>query len=279
MINRELVLPVLKWAGGKRQILNEIRKHSPGRFLVYHEPFVGGGAVFFDLQPSKAVINDVNAELINVYRIIKLNVDELIESLSRHKNEKDYFYRIRRLDRDKKAYSRLTPVQRASRTIFLNKTCFNGLFRVNSAGQFNTPFGQYKSVDFINEKVLRAVSAYFNESDIRFTCQDFELALECTRKGDFVYLDPPYDPITNTASFTGYSRMGFNRREQVRLKSVCDNLHKKGVMFLLSNSATDFVMDLYEDYRITTIQARRVVNSRGDGRGKVDEVLVTNFVP
>ncbi len=279
MAKNTLAVPVVKWVGGKRQIIDEIIKYVPDSFSTYYEPFLGGGAVLFELQPKKAFVNDINEELMNIYEVIKDNVDELIEGLKRHKikNDKAYFYEIRELDRDREQYNLLTPVERASRIIYLNKTCYNGLFRVNKSGEFNAPFGNYKNPNIVNETTLRAVSAYFNKAKIRFTCQDFEDALKWSRKGAFVYLDPPYDPVSETASFTGYDKGGFDRNEQIRLKKTCDKLNKKGIKFLLSNSATDFIMDLYQDYKIEVIQAKRAINSKADRRGNVDEVLVMNF--
>lgn len=277
LAKNKLVAPVVKWAGGKRQILHEITKYIPSEFSTYYEPFLGGGAVLFELQPEKAVVNDINQELMNIYQVIKENVDELIDDLKKHKNEKEYFYKIRELDRDKERYSRLTQVQKASRIIYLNKTCYNGLFRVNKAGEFNAPFGNYKNPNIVNEDTLRAVSDYFNKANIRLACQDFEDALQSAAKGDFVYLDPPYDPVSETASFTEYDKGGFNRDEQLRLKKVCDKLNKKGIKFLLSNSATEFILELYKDYRIEVIQAKRTINSKAEKRGDVDEVLVMNY--
>ncbi|MDD2556215.1 MAG: DNA adenine methylase [Syntrophaceticus sp.] len=277
MSKNKLVAPVVKWVGGKRQIIDEIMKYVPTNFSTYYEPFLGGGAVLFELQPKKAVVNDINAELMNIYVVIKKNVEELIDDLKQYKNEKEYFYRIRKRDRDKEQYNKLTPVQRASRIIYLNKTCYNGLFRVNKNGEFNAPFGNYKNPNIVNETTLRAVSAYFNKAKIRFVCQDFQEALKNARKGAFVYLDPPYDPVSETSSFTGYYKGGFDRDEQISLKQVCDKLDKGGIRFLLSNSATDFILDLYQDYRIEVIQAKRAINSKGDRRGDVDEVLVMNF--
>ncbi len=277
MSKNKLVAPVVKWVGGKRQIIDEIMKYVPTNFSTYYEPFLGGGAVLFELQPKKAVVNDINAELMNIYVVIKKNVEELIDDLKQYKNEKEYFYRIRERDRDKEQYNKLTPVQRASRIIYLNKTCYNGLFRVNKNGEFNAPFGNYKNPNIVNETTLRAVSAYFNKAKIRFVCQDFQEALKNARKGAFVYLDPPYDPVSETSSFTGYYKGGFDRDEQISLKQVCDKLDKGGIRFLLSNSATDFILDLYQDYRIEVIQAKRAINSKGDRRGDVDEVLVMNF--
>lgn len=273
----EFVMPVVKWVGGKRQLISEIDKYLPSNYSTYYEPFLGGGAVLFHLQPHKAVVNDINEELMNLYQVIKDNVEELIEDLKRHKNEPDYFYKIRELDRDIQKYNELTPVERASRIHYLNKTCYNGLFRVNSQGQFNVPFGRYKNPNIVNETTLRAVSNYFNTANIIFKCCDFEEAVKGCRKGSFIYFDPPYDPISDTSSFTGYDKGGFDKTEQKRLKDLCDNLNNRGVKFLLSNSETQFILDLYKDYRIEIVQAKRSINSKGNKRGEVNEVLVMNY--
>lgn len=275
--NDELVMPVVKWVGGKRQLLTEIDKYIPSHYSTYYEPFLGGGAVFFYLQPKKAIVNDINEELINLYKVIKDNVEELIEDLKKHKNESDYFYSIRELDRDIEVYKKLTPVQRASRIHYLNKTCYNGLFRVNSQGQFNVPFGRYKNPNIVNEVTLRAVSNYFNSANITFKCCDFEESVKGARKGSFIYFDPPYDPVSDTSSFTGYDKGGFGKKEQVRLKKLCDRLNDRGIKFLLSNSETDFILDLYRDYKIEIVQAKRSINSKGNKRGEVNEVLVMNY--
>lgn len=276
MKKNRLVSPVLKWVGGKRQLIPEIEKYIP-QYTKYYEPFVGGGAVLFHLQPKKAVINDLNSELMNVYEVIKSNVEELIEDLAKHQKVASYFYDIREMDRDKEKYSKLSSIEKASRIIYLNKTCYNGLFRVNRAGEFNTPFGNYKNPNIVNEITLRAVSNYFNKAEITFLNVDFEEAVSGIRKGSFVYFDPPYDPVSDSANFTGYNKGGFDREEQKRLKRLCDTLDKRGVKFLLSNSATDFIKDLYKDYKVEIIQAKRAINSKADLRGEVDEVLVRNY--
>lgn len=272
-----LAAPVLKWVGGKRQLMSEIEKVLPKTYTTYYESFIGGGAVLFELQPKKAVINDVNGELINLYNVIKDDVELLIEDLKKHENTPEYFYSIRELDRKKDKYENLSNVEKASRIVYLNKTCFNGLFRVNKAGEFNSPFGKYKNPNIVDEVTLRAVSKYFNKADIKILNGDFEASLKGIRKGAFVYLDPPYDPVSNSANFTGYDKGGFNRDEQIRLKKLCDKLDKKGVKFLLSNSATDFIKDLYKDYNIKIVKAKRAINSNGNARGEVDEVLVRNY--
>ena len=277
MKKNNLVAPVVKWVGGKRQLLDAIQKHVPKKYNTYYEPFLGGGAVLFALQPGKAVVNDINGELINLYRVIKDDVDALIADLQKHKNEADYYYKIREYDRDKQKYASLTPVEKASRLIFLNKTCYNGLFRVNRAGEFNTPFGKYKNPNIVNAAALKAISAFFKQTDITLCNIDFETAVKTATKGDFVYLDPPYDPVSDTASFTGYDKGGFNRQEQIRLKQLCDDLNRREIRFLLSNSATPFIKDLYREYHIEIIQAKRAINSDPDKRGEIDEVLVRNF--
>lgn len=269
--------PVVKWVGGKRQLLPQILPLIPKRMTAYCEPFLGGGAVLFALQPKRALVNDLNQDLITVYRVIKEDADALIEHLSRHENTPEYFYRIRDLDRDKEAYAAMSDVEKASRLLYLNKTCYNGLFRVNVSGAFNSPYGHYRRPNIVNEQTIRGVSRYFNSCDITFFSGDFASVLEQVPKGGFVYLDPPYDPVSDTASFTGYNRGGFGREEQVRLKECCDALTARGVKFLLSNSATPFIRELYGSYRVSIVQARRAVNSVASRRGAIEEVLVRNY--
>ena len=269
--------PVVKWVGGKRQLLPQILPLIPKRMTAYCEPFLGGGAVLFALQPRRALVNDLNQDLITVYRVIREDTDALIEHLSRHENTPEYFYRIRDLDRDKDAYAALSDVEKASRLLYLNKTCYNGLFRVNASGSFNSPYGHYRRPNIVNEQTIRGVSRYFNSCDITFFSGDFAAVLEQVPEGGFVYLDPPYDPVSDTASFTGYNKGGFGREEQVRLKECCDALTARGVKFLLSNSATPFIRELYGSYRVSIVQARRAVNSVASRRGAIEEVLVRNY--
>lgn len=276
-MKNQLVSPVVKWVGGKRQLLNIIRKHVPKKIDYYCEPFVGGGAVLFDLQPQKALINDLNEELMNVYEVIKNNVDELIIDLENHENKAEYFYEKRAEDRDKKSYNKLSNVKKASRILYLNKTCYNGLFRVNNSGEFNTPFGRYKNPNIVNEPTLRAVHLYFNQSEITFRNEDYKKTLKCLKKNTFVYLDPPYDPVSDTSSFTGYNKGGFNQKEQKRLKKCCDSLDNKGIQFLLSNSSTDFIKELYEEYNVKIVRAKRSINSVSNKRGQINEVLIKNY--
>lgn len=276
MSRNKLVAPVLKWVGGKRQLMPSIEKLLPEIFSTYCEPFVGGGAVLFHLQPKNAVINDSNAELINVYTVIKNNVEELINDLKKHKNEAEYFYEIRSLDRTEQIDS-LTNIEKASRIIFLNKTCFNGLYRVNSSGEFNSPFGRYINPNIVNEITLKTVSNYLNNNNITILNGDYEEAVNRLKKNSFIYFDPPYHPVSESSSFTGYTQSGFNSSDQIRLKKVCDKLNSKGIRFLLSNSATKFIEDLYSEYSITYIKANRAINSNGEKRGEVAEVLIKNY--
>ena len=273
-----LVKPYIKWVGGKRQLLEDIRPFVPEKFKTYYEPFIGAGAVLFDIQPKKAVINDFNAQLITTYRVIKENVEELIELLKKHKenNTSEFFYTIRELDRDIEAFSKLTDVEIAARFIYMNKTCYNGLYRVNSQGLFNVPYGKYKNPMICDEPVLRAVSHYLSSNDIELHTGDFSSILSKADKNSFVYFDPPYHSH-NDSNFTGYQAGGFNEDEQIRLRDAFVELSKKGVKCLLSNGDTPFIRELYKDFTIVTVKAKRAVNSDASGRGDVNEVLVRNY--
>jgi len=276
-MQNKLVQPALKWAGGKRQLITEIFKYIPTKGIkTYYEPFLGGGAVLLELQPKKAVVNDTNSELINVYTVIRDNIEELISELANHKNQEEYYYKVREMDRTGELET-MTDIEKASRIVFLNKTCYNGLFRVNSQGQFNTPFGKYKKPNITNEFVLRAVSNYLNSNNIKFLNVDFEESLKGIRKDSFVYFDPPYYPLSDSSSFTGYTLDGFSKDDQIRLKNLCDKLNEKGIKFLLSNSSAPFILDLYKDYKIELVGATRSINSVAGKRGEIDEVLVRNY--
>lgn len=273
-----LVSPILKWVGGKRQLFDFILPLIP-EYTTYYEPFVGGGAVLFHTQPKKAVINDSNEELINIYTVIKEEPEALISLLEKHRqeNSQEYFYQVRALDRDRERYSELTAAQRAARIIYLNKTCYNGLFRVNRAGEFNSPWGKYKNPNITNETTIRAMSHYLNKAKVTVMCGDYRQALKGLRKGAFVYLDPPYMPISSSSSFTGYTAEGFGVIEQKELKKQCDLLNKKGIKFLLSNSCCEFIEDLYKDFIVERVSAKRAINAKAEGRGVIDEVLVRNY--
>ena len=274
-----LAQPFLKWAGGKRQLLPAIKEYLPKKFTQYYEPFVGAGAVLFSLQPRKSVINDTNSELINCYRVIKENPEELLNLCQQHreKNSKEHYYWLREQDR-KNDFKDRNSVERAARIIYLNKTCFNGLFRVNSSGQFNVPYGNYTNPLIADPAVIRSVSAYLNQRDIRIIEGDFEKAVSTARKGAFIYFDPPYHPISNTSSFTGYSVDGFGKDEQIRLKEVCDKLSARGCQVLVSNSSASFIKDLYCDlnYEIVKVKASRAINAVGSKRGRINELLIYN---
>jgi hypothetical protein len=276
-----LVSPVLKWVGGKRQLISDIEPLIPKSISTYVEPFVGGGAVLFHLQPKKAIINDYNQELMNVYQVIKDKPNELIEVLQEHKglNSEDYFYEIRSLDRSEN-YENMTDVEKAGRVIYLNKTCFNGLFRVNRAGFFNTPYGKYKNPSIVNEVTIKAVSNYFNSAKIKFLTGDYKEALRRLRRGAFVYFDPPYVPISSSSSFTGYTEHGFDYEKQVELRDECLKLHNRGVKFLQSNSYSPEILELYSDqkvFNIEIVKAKRSINSQVDKRGEISEVLIYNY--
>jgi len=273
-----LVSPILKWVGGKRQLLDSIEPLIP-KCSTYYEPFIGGGAVLFSRQPDKAVINDSNPELINVYLTIKNEPEALIEKLKEHKvnSSEEYFYSIRALDRDKEVFENMTNVERAARIIYLNKTCYNGLFRVNSSGEFNSPWGKYKNPNITNETTINALHSYFNKANITIKCGDYKDALKGIQKGAFVYFDPPYMPISSSASFTGYTAGGFGEQEQIALKEQCDALNAKGIKFLLSNSSCPFIEDLYKDYIIEHVNAKRAINANPEKRGEIKEVLVRNY--
>ena len=277
MKKNTLVSPVLKWVGGKRQLLGVIKPLLPQRFTTYCEPFAGGGALLFNLQPKTAYVNDINKELIRVYEAIKYDVEALIGALQDFKNDSEFFYSVRDWDRDRENYSSLSDIQKAARIIYLNKTCYNGLFRVNSAGEFNSPFGNYRNPNIVNAPTLRAVSLYLNAATIHLTSIDYAEVLQVLPKGTFVYLDPPYDPVSNTSSFTGYAKGGFSRDEQIRLRKCCDTLHRRGLKFMLSNSATEFIKEQYAAYNITVVQAKRAINSDASKRGGIDEVVVRNY--
>lgn len=272
--------PFVKWVGGKRQLLRQFRElglYPPEDFNpitnTYYEPFVGGGAVFFDLLPKNAELSDLNNELVTTYNVIKNNVDELIQSLQKHIYDKEYYLEVRA-----KKVDDLSDVEIASRFIFLNRTGFNGLYRVNKSGQFNVPFGRYNNPVICDEDNLRRVSDALQ--DVTITHQDYKNVLKTAKSGDFIYLDPPYYPINATSSFTSYTAEGFLEKEQTELRDTFVKLHKKGCFVMLSNSDTPFINELYsglDGIIINKITAGRAINSKGSGRGKITEVLVTNY--
>ncbi len=265
--------PFLKWAGGKAQLLKQFSPFFPKEFETYFEPFLGGGAVFFHLRPERAILADTNPELINVFQVVRDDLELLVDALERHyphRNSEAYFYRVR-----KQVPSELSTVQRAARTIFLNKTCYNGLWRVNAKGEFNVPFGKYKNPTLYKTENLMEASAALRGKIV--TVGDYRDICEYPRKDDFVYLDPPYQPLSVTSSFTGYTAEAFGESEQKELAVVFRKLDERGCKAMLSNSATDSVKNLYQGYRIGRVKAKRAINSQGSGRGAIDELLVMNY--
>jgi len=272
--------PFVKWVGGKRQLLEQFRRmnlYPPKNFNPensrYFEPFVGGGAVFFDLLPEEGFLSDLNKELVTTYNVIKNDLEILIASLKKHKTDKEYFLKIRAQDPNK-----LRDVAVASRFIFLNRTCFNGMYRVNSKGGFNVPFGKYSNPLICDEDNLRKVSRALQNIDIKH--QDYKEVLKKAKRGDFIYFDPPYYPVSKTASFTSYTAESFLDKEQTELRDTFVELHKRGCFVMLSNSDTPFINEIYSGIKgvgINKVQAGRAINSKGSGRGKITEVLITNY--
>ena len=244
---REETYPIVKWVGGKRQLMFELLENIPKSYNRYFEPFIGGGALFFELKPNNAYISDMNEELINLYQVVRDNVEELIKDLQKHDISKEYFMQIRNIDRTKK-YQNWSDVKKASRFIYLNRTCFNGMYRVNSKGEFNVPFGNYKNPRIIDENNLINCSNLLQKTEIKNA--DFSKILNYIQKGDFVYFDPPYVPLNETSSFTSYTKDGFDIDMQFKLRDICDELDSMGVKFMLSNSDTKLVNELYANYEI-----------------------------
>lgn len=272
------IKPFVGWAGGKSQLLPEIETEikRAGQFDTYYEPFVGGGAVLFDLLPQKAVINDYNEELINAYRTIRDDLPNLLAELSKLHNSKDDFYEIRAWDREPD-YANLSKAKKAARFIYLTKTCFNSLYRVNRKGYFNTPYGRKRNIQIVDQDNLTAISQYLNDNEVAITSGDFAKVLAQVKPNSLVYLDPPYVPLTTTASFTSYTAVGFNKSDQECLAQSCQHLDRIGAKFIESNSDTELVHELYQQFNIRTVYAKRNINANGKKRGAVAEVLITNF--
>lgn len=274
--------PFVKWVGGKRQLLKQFKLlnlYPPEKFdptkARYFEPFVGGGAVFFDLLPKKAFLSDMNFELVTTYNAIKTDVESLIKSLKKHDHNKEYFLHVRA-----KKVEKLTPLQIASRFIYLNRACFNGMYRVNSKGEFNVPFGDNKNPLICDEENLRKISQALKNVEIKH--QDYKHVLKKARKGDFIYFDPPYHPISKTSTFTSYTTNGFTENDQIELRDIFAELSERGCFVMLSNSDATFINKIYSEIkkdgvRISKVDAGRAINSKGSGRGKIKEVLVTNY--
>ena len=266
--------PFVKWAGGKSQLISELTRRLPPSFNNYFEPFVGGGALFFHLLPEKAFLSDINEELVNAYLAVRDNVEGLLRALRRHRYEKEYYYSVRAWDRDSR-YRQRSPLSRAARLIYLNKTCYNGLYRVNSNGHFNVPFGDYTNPAIADSRNLRLCSKALSCAQITVQCYlDMEGK---ARKGDLIYLDPPYAPLSTTSLFTSYTKAGFDVQDQIALRDLCRRLDKKGVFFMASNSSAPLILDLYREFNLQFVEAHRFVNSKADARGRIKEVIVTNY--
>ena len=276
------IKPYLKWAGGKRQLLAEIRKHLPKNIdaYTYYEPFIGAGALFFDLKPKRAVINDSNTQLILTYRTVRDSVEDLILLLQEYekKNSKDFFYEIRNADRDEKKFNEATDIEKTARLIFLNKTCFNGLYRVNSRGLFNVPYGKNKNPSICEATVLRCISEYLRTSEITILNCDFEQAVITANNESFIYFDPPYHSPGNT-NFSAYQANVFGENEQERLRNTMIEMTNRGIKCLLSNSDTEYIREIYrfDFFDILPVQAKRAINSNSQGRGFVNELLIRNW--
>jgi DNA adenine methylase len=265
--------PFLKWAGGKGRLIQQYQDYFPQDWNNYYEPFLGGGAVFFHLQPARAILTDINADLINTYCCVKNHVEELIDLLKKHKerHNKDYYYDVR-------SYCESTDLEKAARFIYLNKTCFNGLYRVNSQGKFNVPVGRYKNPGICQEDVLRVASEALARAEIYQA--DFTKVLDsATSSDDFVFFDPPYEPISNTSYFTSYSRYAFTREDQIRLRDTCEKLASRRVNVLVCNSDCEFIQEIYQEigFVLHKIKATRSINSNIKKRGMINELLITSF--
>lgn len=271
--------PFVKWAGGKRSIIDKLTKLLPEKYNTYYEPFVGGGALLYELQPKKAVINDYNSELMNVYSCIK---DEnkfanMCLILNKHEmnHSEEYYYEIRDLDKNKTKFNKLADYKRAARTIYLNKACFNGLYRVNSKNEFNVPFGKKTKVNTYDGPNLGIIHCLLNFNDIKILSTDFEESVKNAKKGDFIYFDPPYD--SDTSTFNNYTENGFGKEQQRRLAKVFKDLDERGCYVMLSNYNTSLIKELYKGYNFNYITVSRNIGASASNRGKVQEVIITNY--
>ena len=272
--------PFVKWAGGKRSIIHELIQLSPKIFDTYYEPFVGGGALLFELSPRKAIINDYNKELMNVYSCIK-DEEKLVlmcNELNKHEtnHSETYYYKIRDLDKDKKKFNKIPDYKRAARTIYLNKACFNGLYRVNSNNEFNVPSGKRSKVNTHSEN-LGIIHCFLNMNDIQLLSTDFVDAVKTAKQGDFIYFDPPYD--SDTSTFNSYTDNGFGKEDQIRLAELFKELDLRGCYVMLSNYNTSLIRELYQGYHFHYVEAQRNIGANAKDRGIVEEVIITNYDP
>lgn len=279
-----IVKPFIKWVGGKGKLIPELKKYFPKKITRYFEPFVGGGAVFYEIVQNNNLefsgINDINQKLMTTYQQIKSKPNELISILEKlekdykrktEEERKDFFYAVR----EKYNKDKLNDLDIATYLVYLNKTCFNGMYRENSKGGYNVPFGDQKNPTICDKENLLAASECLKNTKI--TNLSFEESIKDCRKGDFIYFDPPYYPINGTSKFTSYSKDNFDQNEQIKLRDVFKQLSDKGCLVMLSNSNTEFIKNLYKDFKINFIDAARSINSKGNGRGKIKEVVITNY--
>ena len=271
-INRSAT-PFLKWAGGKSQLLTEIRSRLPRQFNRYFEPFLGGGAVFFDLAPKQAILSDANKDLINCYKVVRDQPAKLLKAISLMVRSEPEYYRWRKVEP-----GTLSKVEQAARLIYLNKTCFNGLYRVNKSGQFNVPYGKTGTGTIANESIISRASATLKNAEI--ISEDYKKLLTGDSQplqGDFVYLDPPYLPIGKFSDFKRYTKNFFHEQDHVQLAQLCGLLDSRKCLFMLSNSFHPRITELYSRFRIEKVKANRFINCRGNGRGKINELIIRNY--
>ena len=272
--------PFVKWAGGKRQLMPELEKNFPTKFGTYVEPFLGGGAVMFDLLTKesnlKCNVSDLNSDLVLAYVTIRDRLEKLIESLENHsknyhKDSTGYYYEVRNQEPKNQ-------IEKVSRLLFLNKTCFNGLYRVNSKGKFNVPLGRYTNPNIVNKENLQIVSKTLQSAKIKISCRDFGSIVKDAKKGDFVYFDPPYQPISDTANFTSYTHRDFTEDDLERLADLANQLNSKGCNVMLSNSNSKTVKKLFSSgWRIREIKANRAINSNSQKRTGLKEIIIKNY--
>lgn len=273
----KITKPFLQWVGGKRGLITQYEGLFPKKYNKYYEPFLGGGAIFFHLHHSKSILNDSNPELITTYEAVRDNPIGVIELLTllKERHSKELYNTIRNLDRDTNRFSKFKNIEIAARMIYLNQTCFNGVYRVNKKGQFNVPIGSSLNRLICDTPTLMNASNALKHTELH--CADFESVLSKANKGDFVYFDPPYFPISKYSDFTRYTKEKFFTRDQERLKEMFDKLNKKGCKVMLSNSDCEFIKNLYRDYNIHIVYSGRTLNSDKEKRGKVSEVVITNY--
>jgi len=273
--------PFVKWAGGKRQLIPTLNQNLPDNFGTYYEPFLGGGALLFHIiterNNPKCNISDLNSDLILAYITIRDKIDDLIPSLKNHEknyhtNSISYYYSVRESNPK-------SDIEKTSRLLFLNRTCFNGLYRVNSKGKFNVPLGKYTNPNIVNEENLRSVNRILNTTRVSIKCRDFEAVLSDAKKGDLVYFDPPYQPVSSTANFTSYTNKDFTFDDLFRLAELCQNLNSKGCKVLLSNSDSKEVAKMFSSkhWKISKIQVNRAINSNSKKRTGHFELLIKNY--